>query len=108
MISGATSPRFGAAFSLLGVQMLVYTDRTLLGSDENGDAIVYDWALEPGLVPQIRVEAHRGYVENAWKLKWVDEDAVKARFNIEKMKYTASPRSLGKSASAEFSVYVIG
>jgi hypothetical protein len=88
--------------------MLFYTDRTLLGNDENGDAIVYDWALEPGFFPQVRVEAHRKFVEDNWNVKWLDQEAVKARFNIEKMKYTASPRSPAKSASDEFSVYVIG
>ena len=49
-------------FQFLGVSMLFYTDRTLLGNDENGDAIVYDWALEPGFFPQVRVEAHRKFV----------------------------------------------
>ena len=33
--------------------MLIYNDETLFGTNENGEAIVFDWAHECGFHPQI-------------------------------------------------------
>ncbi len=80
--------------------MLIYSDETLFGTNENGDAIVFDWAHECGFYTEIRVEALRTYVESVWKLSWLDKKAVKARFDIEK--HTVSANSATQSTSSDF------
>ena len=70
--------------------MLIYNDETLFGTNENGEAIVFDWAHECGFYPKIRVEAVRTFVERAWKLNWLDKKAVKAKFDIEKHTVSAN------------------
>ena len=64
--------------------MLIYNDETVFGTNEKGDAIVFDWAHECGFYPKIRVEAVRTYVERAWTLNRLDKKAVKAKFDIER------------------------
>ncbi len=79
--------------------MLVYNDDTLFGFNENGDAIVFDWARECGFYPRIRVEAIRTYVEHNWKLNWNDRKAIKAKFDIEKHTVLASSAAQRTSSS---------
>lgn len=88
--------------------MLIYNDKTQYGTNEDGNEIVYDWAREEGFFPEIRVEAFRKYVEGTWKISWLDEDAVKARFDSEKRKRAASPHRDGVASSGDFGVYVLG
>ncbi len=87
--------------------MLIYNDKTQYGTDENGKEIVYDWAFEEGFFPEIRVEAFRKCVEGTWKISWLDEEAVKARFDFEKRKHAASPRCESGPASADFGIYIL-
>lgn len=88
--------------------MLIYSDNATFGTNENGEAIIYDWAHEQGFFPEIRVEAIRKYVEHAWQLNWLDKESVKARFNVEKMKHAASAHDACQASSSDFRVYVIG
>ncbi len=88
--------------------MLIYNDKTQFGTSEDGTEIVYDWAREEGFFPEIRVEAFRKYVEGTWKVSWLDEEAVKARFDLEKRKHAASPRREAAASSGDFGVYVLG
>jgi hypothetical protein len=94
----------GAAFlhSGGGIAMLIFNDGTLFGTNENGDPVVFDWAHECGFYARIRVEAVRTYVENTWKLDWLDENAVKAKFDIEK--HAVSVKSAARSLSSDFKV----
>ena len=85
--------------------MLIYNDETLFGTNENGEAIVFDWAHECGSYPKIRVEAVRTFVERAWKLNWLDKKAIKAKFDIEK--HTISANSAAQATSSDFKVYKI-
>ena len=85
--------------------MLVYNDETLFGTNENGEAMVFDWAHECGFYPKIRVEALRTYVEHTWKLHWLDKKAVKAKFDIEK--HTLSASSAPQTTSSDFKVYAL-
>ncbi len=88
--------------------MLIYTNHTLFGTNESGEAIVYDWAHEEGFFAEIRVEAIRKYVEDAWKVNWHDKEAVTARFNIEKIKHAASAHDACRASPTGFRAYVIG
>ncbi len=88
--------------------MLSFNDRTQYGTGEDGKEIVYDWAREEGFFPEIRVEAFRKYVEGTWKISWLDEKAVKARFDLEKRKHAASAHREAGPSSGDFRVYVLG
>jgi hypothetical protein len=87
--------------------MLIYSNQTQYGTDENGCEIVFDWAREQGFSPEIRVEAFRKHVEEIWKVNWLDMDAVKARFDVENLQQACSPRGECGPVTADFGVYVL-
>ena len=72
--------------------MLIYDDETRFGTNEKGDAIVFDWAHECGFYSEIPgVEALRTYVERTWKLNWLNKKAdQKAKFDVEKHAVSAN------------------
>jgi hypothetical protein len=83
-----------------------YDDIVMLGDDEEGRPIYFDWLRDDDVAP-VRVQVREAYVTANWGIAWTDEDAVKRIFNAIKEDHIVAALQTKELPGADYRVYTI-
>jgi hypothetical protein len=83
-----------------------YDDNVMLGDDEDGQPIYFDWLRDEDVAP-VRVQVKEAYVTANWGVAWTDEDTIRRLFNAIKEQHIGTALETNELPGADYRVYTI-